>query len=120
MRFFTQFMSYLFGGATLGLISIYYFFLQYGFSTPSYENWITIIATIIGYGLVDLLYKKIKNKTLCVMLAVYFTLLVCITLIMGIEDWKSALILSIVSIIYTILPAFLITLISNWGKFSKN
>jgi hypothetical protein len=118
-KIFAQFVSSLFGGAIFAFLTIYYFILVYGFSTPYYAELLTIFPTIIGVILTAVISQKYNHNLFKVILSAFFILPISIIFIMGTEDWIFPTILSGISIIYSIIPATIVTLLINWRKFSK-
>lgn len=118
-QIFAQFISNLFGGSVFAFITIYFFILVYGFSTPSYAELLTIFPTILGVILTAAIFPKYKDKLLKVVVSTFLILTISLTFIMGLGDWIFGAMISAISLIYSVIPATLVTLAVNWREFSK-
>ncbi|OGH84358.1 MAG: hypothetical protein A2488_01195 [Candidatus Magasanikbacteria bacterium RIFOXYC12_FULL_32_21b] len=107
--FFANFLS----GIVLSYLAILILLLNFGLDAPNYVFYIILATSSIGIVISNFLSKKFLKKIYIFDIITYLIFISATLFFIGIEDWKVVFALTLMSMLYSILPTIVFTITLN-------
>ena len=107
--FFVNFLS----GILLSYLAILILLLNFGLDAPNYVFYIILVASSVGIVISIFLSKKFLKKIYIFDIITYLIFISATLFFIGIEDWKVVFALTLMSMLYSILPTIVFTITLN-------